>query len=114
MKIYFLQKFKQDSEDAIEWPHLHIHSFTCNMFYLGAQGQLMPLFKGDTIKDVTARVTIVFSPINWKPEFCSDLVLPYTFKLQNCIRLIKIHVACGIADSKCAKMTNFHDKEGSY
>ena len=80
MNIYFLQKFKQDSEDGIEWPHLQIHSFTCNML-----------------------VTIVLSPINWKPEFCSDLVLPYAFKLQNCIRLIKIHVACGIADSKCAK-----------
>ena len=105
MNIYFLQKFKQDSEDAIEWPHLQIHSFTCNMLYLGAQGQLMPLFKGDTTKAVTARVTIVnlLSPINWKPEFCSDLVLPYAFKLQNCIRLIKVHVACGIADSKCAK-----------
>ena len=37
MNIYFLQKFKQDSEDAIEWSHLQIHSFTCNMFYLGAQ-----------------------------------------------------------------------------
>ena len=33
MNIYFLQKFKQDSEDAIEWPHLQIHSFTCNMFH---------------------------------------------------------------------------------
>ena len=29
--------------------------------------------------------------------------LLYTFKLQHCVRLNKIHVACGIAGSKCAK-----------
>ena len=60
MNIYILQKFKQDSEDAIEWPHLQIHSFTCNIFYLGAQGQLMPLFKGDTYD----QICIILSPVN--------------------------------------------------